>query len=398
MRLLKFLGSFLAVATLVVGSIFYLNSNVFFQVFQNRASIAEGSEWVEKTYSLSGLVEYMGEHPQYVSVVSYDIEDPENGIYYQANEERIMGSSANIFLLIEFARQVAEGSVDADQLVSLEDINAYHLPGIDNNRHGDAVRTLKENNLVSENDHIKLEDVVSIMIKNNDLASADFLYFFLGPDNIQAMVNEIGHGLIEAPLPYSGMHISFNPSLHDRTAEKSHNQLLSLNRDELIEEITQNALSYQNDESFRQQVSENFQNNGLGVTFMEERLMYDIFPKGKPQALTGILEKIVRGELFSEEASSIIRDHLSWPMESNTTTRDFDFYGALYDNRISILNGMDMGTSTYTKNQHVQVVFFEKLPIGFWMHMSSNFMSQDYQKRLIYDPALYEVSKATLTQ
>ncbi|MEX0772714.1 MAG: serine hydrolase [Balneolales bacterium] len=397
MRLLKFLGVFLTVATLLIGSIFYLNRDAFVSVFENRSALAEGSEWVEKTYSLSGLVEYMGQHPQYVSVVSYDINDPEKGIYYQAHKERVMGSSVNIFILIEYARQVSEGTLNPDQLVSLDDLNQYHLPDIDDNRHREAIRSLKDNNLVTADEQIKISDVVSTMVQKNDLASADFLYYFLGPDKINNTTADIGDNRIEAPLPYSGLHISFNPPFNNQTPNERHDELLTLSKDDLLEEVSSSALAYQNDEAFRSQVIEHFENDGLGLSFMDERLMYDIFPKGEPEALTAILEKIVRGDLFSEEASSIIRDHLSWPMSASTVTRDFDFYGALYDNRISLLNGLDMGTSTYTKNQHVQAVFFEKLPIGFWMHMSSNFMSQDYQKRLIYDPALYEVSKATLT-
>lgn len=398
MRLLKFLGFFLTVATILIGSIFYLNRDVFSTVYNNRAALAEGSEWVEKTYSLSGLVDYIGQHPQYVSVVSYDINDPENGIYYQGDEKRIMGSTVNLFILIEYARQVSEGTLDPDRLIPLKDISKYHLPNIGDNRHKEAIQSLKDGNLITDDDKVRISDVVSIMILNNDLASADFLYYALGPDNINRLVANLGDNRIEAPLPYSGLHIYFNPSLHDMTPHERHDQLLAKGEDALLEEISNSAKAYLNNESYRAQVTEHFQEDGMGLTFMEQRLMYDIFPKGEPQALTGILEKVIRKELLSDEASSIVLDYLSWPMSASSVTRDFDFYGALYDNRISLLSGMDIGTSTYTKKRHVQVVFFENLPIGFWMHMSSNFMSQDYQKRLIYDPALYEVSKATLTQ
>lgn len=398
MRLLKFLGSFLLVSALIIGSIFYLNRDVFVTVYQNRGAIAEGSEWVDKTYSLSGLVEYIGEHPRHVSVVSYDINDPEAGIYFQPNEKRLMGTSANIFLLIGYARQVSEGLIDPDQLIALDDIKRFQLPKIDNNRHREALRSLSANNLITADRKIKISDAVTIMIMHNYLAAADFLYYFLGPEKVSSLTNDLGTSRIESPLPYSGLHIAFNPALHEQTAKERHEQLLSLDKDELIEEVTGYALAYQNDDDFRNRVNRHFENNEAELSFFDERLMYDIFPKGEPGALTVILEQIIRGELFSEEASAMIRDYLSWPMSSAAVRRDLDFYGALYDNRLSILNGLDMGTSTYTKNQHVQAVFFERLPIGFWMHMSSNFMSQDYQKRLIYDPALYETSKSVLTR
>jgi len=35
-------------------------------------------------------------------------------------------------------------------------------------------------------------------------------------------------------------------------------------------------------------------------------------------------------------------------------------------------------------------VFFDQLPVGFWMHMSSNLINQDFQLRMKYDPAMFE--------
>ncbi|MEX0685748.1 MAG: serine hydrolase [Balneolales bacterium] len=397
MRVLKFLGFFLAVAILLIGSIFYLNRDVFISVFENRASFAEGSEWVEKTYSLNGLVEYIEGHPEFVSVISYDIDHPENGIFFQEDVKRVLGTSSNLFLLIEYARQVSEGTLDPDQLVSFDKVKRYHLPAFENNRHKEAIRTLQDNNLITPDGLVKISDVVSVMVLHNDLASADFLYYFFGPEKINTLVKDLGEDRIEPLQPFSGLHITFNPGFHETTTEDRHERLMT-NKAGLIQEISQNALAYQNNEEFRKRVLDYFQQEGTNISFTEERMMYDIFPSGEPVAFTEILEQIIRGTLFSKEASDMIREYLSWPMSSGSITRNFDYYGAMYDNRISILNGLDIGTSSYTKNDHVQVVFFEKLPIGFWMHMSSNFISQDYQKRLIYDPALYEVSKAKLTQ
>jgi hypothetical protein len=62
----------------------------------------------------------------------------------------------------------------------------------------------------------------------------------------------------------------------------------------------------------------------------------------------------------------------------------------MFDNRLGLLNGIDFGTSAYTGDTTVQAVFFDRLPIAFWLHMSSNHMHQDFQQRLIFDPAMIE--------
>ncbi|MGA1464646.1 MAG: hypothetical protein ACO363_02765 [Balneolaceae bacterium] len=57
---------------------------------------------------------------------------------------------------------------------------------------------------------------------------------------------------------------------------------------------------------------------------------------------------------------------------------------------MGLLNGIDIGTSKYTGNTTVQAVFFDRLEIAFWFHMSSNHMHQDFQQRMMYDPAMID--------
>ncbi|MDZ7756370.1 hypothetical protein [Rhodohalobacter sp.] len=56
-----------------------------------------------------------------------------------------------------------------------------------------------------------------------------------------------------------------------------------------------------------------------------------------------------------------------------------------------------MALSTYDGHTSVQAVFFDRLPVGFWVHMSANYMQEDYQQRLIWDPALYETTLNAIT-
>jgi hypothetical protein len=85
---------------------------------------------------------------------------------------------------------------------------------------------------------------------------------------------------------------------------------------------------------------------------------------------------------------------MRWPInQQSEIERDFTDYGAIYDNRMGLLNGVDFGTSAYTGDTTVQAIFFDRLPIAFWFHMSSNHMHQDFQQRLIFDPALIDQMK-----
>ena len=89
---------------------------------------------------------------------------------------------------------------------------------------------------------------------------------------------------------------------------------------------------------------------------------------------------------------------MDWPYERQSLNSDFNFYGAIYDNRLGLLNGLDYGASTYTQEPFGQALFFDSLQVAFWFHMSSNLMHQDYQQRLMWDPALREATLKEINQ
>jgi len=114
--------------------------------------------------------------------------------------------------------------------------------------------------------------------------------------------------------------------------------------------------------------------------FRAERALYDTFPKGSPRGLLAGLDA----------ASPRVLEWLAWPMENAAIRKDMTGYHALYESRMSILNGISVGTSAYTGVRIRQVVMLTDIPTGLWFHLSANFMNQDFQQRLVYDPALQE--------
>jgi hypothetical protein len=96
--------------------------------------------------------------------------------------------------------------------------------------------------------------------------------------------------------------------------------------------------------------------------------------------------------MISEDSAERVLNWMRAPYQDlSEITRDFTDYGALFDNRMGLLNGFDFGTLVYTGDTKVQAIFFDRLPIGFWFHMSGTHMHQDFQQRLIYDPALIDL-------
>ena len=70
-RALKFLLVFVAATIVIVLAAGIPNYSAFKTLFSNTDGMREGYEYVEKTFSLKGLTEFIGEHPEYMSVVSF---------------------------------------------------------------------------------------------------------------------------------------------------------------------------------------------------------------------------------------------------------------------------------------------------------------------------------------
>ncbi|WP_020401928.1 serine hydrolase [Gracilimonas tropica] len=378
-RALTFLGVFLAAAIFVFAMVIGLNYSGFETLFENEAGMAEGSQYIESTYSLAGLADFIGEHPEWVSITSYNINDPDSGLFYQEDVPRSLGATSNLFLLIEYERQVTSGLLNPEEQVALEDIRTFALPEISENNHQKLVDTF-------EGGTASLEEVVNAMLQNSDLVSADYLWFRLGEENIRALVDTLGLPDTALPLPFSGMYMRINPALNDTSA------LREMEFPEFANESIQLAKELNNDPEFNQKVKKQFDDDRLSLTFMQERDALAYFPRATTRQLTDVMVRLLKDEVLSKEISEQVKAKLQWPMGSEPIARSFENYGAIYDNRMGLLAGIDFGTSIYDGHTSVQAIFFDRLPVGFWVHMSANHMQEDFQQRLIWDPALYETT------
>jgi len=356
-----------------------LNYSGFKTLFENKAGMAEGSQYIENTYSLKSLSRFIGEHPEWVSITSYNVNEPDSGIFYQQDIPRALGATSNIFLLMEYERQVAEGMIDPKETVTLEEIEEFALPEISQNNHQKLVEEFEDRSAT-------LDDIVKAMLENSDLVAADYLWFKLGEQNIRALIDTLDMPETSLPLPFSGMYTRINPSLNDTST------LDTIGYSKFAEQAIEAARKLKDDPDFNREVKAQFEDDRLSLTFMQERDALAYFPQATTSELANMMALLVSDEIISEEISQQIKQKLRWPMGSEPIGRNFDDYGAIYDNRMGLLGGIDFGTSIYDGHTSVQVVFFDQLPVGFWVHMSANHMQEDYQQRLIWDPALYETT------
>lgn len=174
----------------------------------------------------------------------------------------------------------------------------------------------------------ELGALVDLMVRTGHWWTADYLFERLGAEAVNTRIDSVARGQIDAYVPWNLLFREFDPKRG----------------------------------------------------FRAERALYATFPSGTARGLMAGLDA----------ASPRVLGWLGWPMENAAIRKDMTDYHALYESRMSILSGVSVGTSAYTGVRVKQVVMMTDIPTGLWFHFSANFMNQDFQQRLVYDPALQE--------
>ncbi len=387
MRIIQFLLVFLGAAVLVVGSIFWINRDTFISVFQNRAAILEGSEWVEKTYSLGGLIEFMAEQPDHAALFSGPVDmneshdSPENSgtpVEIRHGSHRIVpgGTLNNIFLLVAYAEQKQNGEIDPGSPVDSEKLQPFYIPGIDR-RHQRKFTSWADEHESGPS----LQQLVSYLVTSNDPAVADYLFFRLGEEYIFELASEYGGELIEPPVPQFGLRMTALNQTETRTLSGILSELHDKDREDLLNEAVAVARDQWNDPKPVEEKSVN--------AFRDQRDLHGLYPRLQPDRFAGLLSKIWTGGFISEDISRSLRKMLFTPVEDRLMKPHVTEFAAQFDERMGYMNGWSIARPADDEQPlRVQVIMITDIPAGLWFHMNSNFMIRDFHNRMLYDSSM----------
>ncbi len=68
------------------------------------------------------ILNVLAERPHDVSLVVYSLDDPEGGLYHNADVKRPLASTIKILILAEYARRVEASELDPEELVPLDSV------------------------------------------------------------------------------------------------------------------------------------------------------------------------------------------------------------------------------------------------------------------------------------
>ncbi len=390
MRLLKFIGVFLAVFIVIAAIIILPSLKSVRTIIKNYDTLDEGSQWLQQVSTTEGFLNYIEAHPQRVSIYSYTPGQPDSTLDYHGETSRSVGTLSVLVSVAAYAHLVSTGRWQPDELIPLDSVNHYQLPGVFSSAHLKNLSALPKTK--TGQPLIRLNQLVRMAVQGQDLAAADYLYWRIGPARLDSTLSALSINNLEAPLPWTGLYITMNPEVNHEEANLLLKNFARKDREKQRQIIIDNSRRFNEDSAFHNLVIKAFRENGTSLTFAQERTAYSFLPKATARGLVELVRKAWNDSLYDQNASKIFLNTLQWRDMVPLMKHVFSWYGSSFDNRMSLLSGVDVGTTTRFGYTRIQAMVLDSLPVQLWLHLSSQFSNQTLERRLIWDPTFYRTA------
>ncbi len=345
-------------------------------MFDNMLSMSEGADAAETLRAPEDVIEYLARHPGETSLVVFDTERPEAGLYFQAEAARPVVGISRLLILAEFARQAAEGTLDGAARVDPEALAAYDLRA----RSAAAQDTLPA--------CLTLSDVVHRMMQKGDQAAADLLLRRLGRENLAALPNRLGLGAgARAPLPQSGTHLSWYP------ATLTEATLAGASAATYADSVYALTERLEADSVFREEAVALRRGGQASLSLSRQRaLAAATYPQGTAAAYAALLNGLLADSLFSDEAVRLMRSAVERPLPG-------DAEGAIGSKAGSfpgLISFAGYVRHTDRPGGRVVVLLMEDLPTAVFYHFLQTGLDNVFELRLLLDDAFLERARERL--
>ncbi len=328
-------------------------------VARDVVAVFDGVEVAAALQSVDALVEFIDADRSRVSLVAYRLEDPESAIRVNPDVRRPLASTIKILVLAGYAEAVDEGRWSPLERVPLATVETFFLPGTDGGAHGRAVEVYRERGWLDGSGAVSLRDVVWAMMAVSDNAATDYLLHRLGRGRAGALPAQLGLGGSDAPLPISGVFLSWAEAAEEPLADAAWTLADRLH----------------GDLEFRTAWKERGITREVGVR--EQARLSDMrSPRGTAREYAGLMERVQRGELISAAASATMRQFLEWPMENEAIRREFSAYGTKSGAMAGVLTEVSYAAPRDATGG-VAALFLEELPLAVWFTLSEGRVRRD---------------------
>ncbi len=262
----------------------------------------------------SEALAYIQANAEEVGVLCYSSDGVEPVIEHNADQPFVLASTAKIIILAEFARQTAEGMIDPQEEVPLEDVNRYWVPGSDGGAQQMWIETLDGAETVT------LMQVANAMIQFSSNAAPDYLLARLGDEGFPELYARLGLENTDLPIYYTGLLLALSnheiglptpdeiAALDEETFQAEHDRLLEL--------FLNDAQWREAELEFRGGFTAGLPGIEAQVAFMDRFAM-----RGSARDMLRIMDAAYTGDALAPEAQAVMREILNWPLDGMPANR-----------------------------------------------------------------------------
>jgi hypothetical protein len=388
---LSFSRHLLIAALLFLGVLAFIvvrNWDAVSQMVDNAVSMNEGAAAAQSIRSPNDLLTYIAQHPERVSLVAYDVDDPGAGVYYGADSVRATTRIAVLQLLAGYAQKTsADGSL---RRVPLDSIAQYALPGVTAASYEQTLQYLESRGQIGSDSTVAVADLMGRVARSGGRAAVDWWMMNRGSDEVASLPDALSLPHTTAPRPLTGVtRLGRNQSLE---------ALRRLSPAEQIEAAFAETHRLR-DADVRARVQRQMKTDGSSLTLEQQRdVAQAIYPKGTARAYATLARGIAEGTVPSAASASVLHSMLERSVVPDSVDVPFASVATYGGAAPGVMSFVGYARFRDGRPPRVVVLLMDQMPIAVVYHLLQTGIDTGFQLQLLGDPDDLDRVRQTLLE
>lgn len=362
---------------------------------QNMTAMGEGKEVATSMRSPDDLLSYIADHPEDVSLVTYEVGQEEEGIFYGADASRPVVGVARLLVLLAYARQVEQGRVDAGRRVPLDTLASYFLPIADQGEHDRTVAYFAAQDALDADSTVALDAIAAAMMQGY-AAATDLLIDRLGRDQLAALPETSDLG-IDVPLPSSGLYLSWSNHTLTTPPDQRLAELQALSPAAYADSVYGLVAAFRHHTGFQWKERARLKERGTDLNLRQQRaLAQATLPRGTARAYAYLVAQALSDSLLTPAISQRLVEGIERPLADSAQVvfRRIGSQAGSFPGLISFVGFAQRPGSSRTR---VVALFMDDLPIAVFYHLMQTGIDRGLIVQLLGDEAFVEQVRQRLS-
>lgn len=261
-----------------------------------------------------GVAQFILDNPDNVSVVC--IQGENVLVSHLPDETLTLASTSKTIILAEYARQVALGHLDPEEMIPLADVEQYWIPGTDGNAHEAWLASLG-----TDTDIVTLNQVVDGMMIFSTNAGPDYILSRLDRDGFVELYEILGMENTDVPTFFLGTVLVLS---NHETGMTDIDYVASLDPETYLNEEQRLLDLFINDEDWRVAELTFRETETIGLPDVETQSVF--FDSYSTQSTANDLVRLIQApfteDALPEIAQEIMQSHMDWLFDINPANAD----------------------------------------------------------------------------